>query len=333
MEQVKLLSMTAALTVLIWATADSLVNESTTIRVSIQVSPSPANPGMLAELPEGDVVTLLLEVAGERKLIARVQADPQPTIQLQIPYLSNGPHTLSAQEYIEDQWRAYPNLAILSVKPAHFDIVVDHMVTEDVPVRIRRPSLTYDAPPQLEQSWVRVTLRQSILDQAKLDGRPLQFEVDPEPALMNRPAGESVRVAVALVPDPAVFRRQFGRDALVNPKEVFVRATIAASRATVVIPSCPVVISVAVANFGKAFHAEDDNGRIPLLTRAITVSGPVDVVERLARGTPPRGEVFLTDEDLRTWESARTLVPEFRLPASVELIEVEPVRFRLVEGG
>jgi hypothetical protein len=52
---------TAALTVLIWATADSLVNESTTIRVSIQVSPSPANPGMLAEFPEGDVVTLSRE--------------------------------------------------------------------------------------------------------------------------------------------------------------------------------------------------------------------------------------------------------------------------------
>ena len=329
MEQFKLLSMTAALTVLIWATADSLVNESTTIRVSIQVSPSPANPGMLAELSEGDVVTLLLEVAGERKLIDRVQADPQPTIQLQIPYLSNGRHTLSAQEYIENQWRAYPNLAILSVKPARFDIVVDHMVTEDVPVRIRRPTLTYDAPPQLEQSSVRVTLRQSVLDKAKSDGRALQFEVDPEPALMNRPVGESVRVAVALVPDPVLF----GRDAVVEPKEVFVRGTIAARRATVVIPSCPVVISVAVANFGKAFHAEDDNGRIPLLTRAITVSGPVDVVERLVRGTPPRGEVFLTDEDLRTWDSPRTLVPEFRLPASVELIQVEPVRFRLVVGG
>jgi len=33
MEQIRLLSMTAALTVLIWATADSLVNEATTIRV------------------------------------------------------------------------------------------------------------------------------------------------------------------------------------------------------------------------------------------------------------------------------------------------------------
>ena len=218
------------------------------------------------------------------------------------------------------------------MKPARFEVVVDHMMTVDVPVRIhiRRPTQTYDAPPQLEQSSVRVTLRQSVFDNAKSEGRALQFEVDPEEELKKRPAGESVRVAVSLMPGLAVF----GRNAVVNPNEVFVRGTIAARRTTVVIPSCPVVISVAVANFGKAFHAEDDNGRIPLLTRAITVRGPTEVVDRLTRGAPPRGEVFLTDEDLRMWESPRTFVPEFRLPASVELIEggVEPVRFRLVEG-
>ena len=39
MEQVKLLSMTTMLTVLIWAGADSLVNETAMIRVSIDLMP------------------------------------------------------------------------------------------------------------------------------------------------------------------------------------------------------------------------------------------------------------------------------------------------------
>ena len=48
MEQVKLLSMTVLLTVLIWAAADSLVNEVVSIRVSFEVEPV-ADPDMLVE--------------------------------------------------------------------------------------------------------------------------------------------------------------------------------------------------------------------------------------------------------------------------------------------
>lgn len=329
MEQIKLLTMTGALTILIWATADSLVNESATIRASVHVSASPANPGMIVETVEGDPATMMIEVAGERKLIARVQADPEPTVQLHLPYLSGGRHTLSTQEYIESQWRTYPNLTVLTVKPPRIDVVVDHFVTEEAVVRIRRATtLAYDAAPQLEQQTVRVTLRQSALEKARAQGRSLQFEVDPEPALAGQPPGQRARVAIPLVVDPELF----GPDASVQPGEVFVQATVAARRTTTTIPSCPVVISVAVANFGKPFHAADDNGRISLLTRAITVRGPTEAVDRLTRGPPPRGEVFLTDEDLRSWDAPRTLVPEFRLPPGVELVEVEPVRFRLVEG-
>ena len=89
MEHVKLISMTAVLTVLIWAAADSLVNESVSVPITLKTVSGGGNADVLVS-PAADSESFELQVTGPRKAIARIQELAHITIRLTIPELPTG---------------------------------------------------------------------------------------------------------------------------------------------------------------------------------------------------------------------------------------------------
>jgi hypothetical protein len=328
MEQLKLLSMTTVLTVLIWATADSLVNESAVLEAVIDASADAAHPDMRVEVERAPGV-FRIEVTGPRKVVAAARAATQLSITLLIPESPTGEQWVSLAEALQDQWHDYPKLQVTAVTPPRAKVVVDHMVTRDVPLTLKPPTLTYAVAPQLSRDSVKVRFRESHDNAMREEGNSPQIVVDPERPLREKPAGNSVTVRVALQLDP----RRFGDDATATPSFVDVTATIHEDREVATISLCPVRISVSAPYFGRAFRVEDADGPIRLLVQSITVAGPAQSISKLRRDAPPAGFVHLREEDLKTWPQPRSFIPAYYdLPAGVVLVqEPEAVRFRLVE--
>jgi hypothetical protein len=326
MEQIKLLGMTAILTALIWAAADSLVNETITVGMSFSLAPEAGHAGLLVEL-DGDPPSFQIELSGPHEVIAQIEAAAPLSVRLTIPEGPMGATAIPLLKMLEEQWRAYPKVSVLSVKPAKLDVVRDHMIEREFRLARKPLTLAYEFEPQLERNAVSLRLRESRFEKLVASGRSQRIEVDPEPLLRDKTPGESVTVPVTLTLDPTVF----GDDARIIPNVVQVTATLKARRRTAEIGTVPVLLAVSFANFGKPVRAVAPDGSTPLVTRKITVAGPTEAVDRLLSGERPVGIIRLKAEDLEDFGVQRSFRPEFHLPVGIELAEEpEPVAFMLV---
>jgi hypothetical protein len=324
LEQIKLLGMTAVLTILVWATADRLVNETIAIDLICEFTPVPDMPDLLVSPVQN--TAFKVEMSGPRRLID--QASKSTKVKLQINDRPTGVSTVNVKQLLDDQWREHPKLSLLSVTPATAEVRVDHRARAEVQVVLRPPRLLFDQPPRLDRSQVTVEMRESVYAPLRDAGRKLQVEVDVDRAFRGQPAGRPLTLSVPLTPDVETF----GPDARFTPNEVKVTGTLAADRKSADITTCPIQIAVGFAHFGRRYRIEDDRGPVTLVTRTITVTGPVEAVDRLLAGDRPVGIIRLRAEDFDRAGVQRSFVPEFHLPPGVELArEPEPVLLKLVE--
>ena len=327
MEQAKLLSLTTVLTVLIWITADSLVNETVSVPVSFEVVPAGGAADRIVELA-AEAGPFQLQISGPQKSVAQIQANTALSIRLEIPDFPTGPVPLLVEELLKDQWHEYPKVSILSVQPPQLPILVDRMLTREVGITLQRLTLAYDVKPQLRQTSVTARLRESHFRQMAREGQlpPLDISADVERLLKEQPVGQNVTVPVTL------DTRLLGPSAVLTPGTVEVRATVTAQRTTAEIPTVPILLAASFANFEKSYRAALRDGR-ELVTQTIRVSGPTDAVRRLVRGeTRAYGIVQLKDEHFSDPGVFKLLTPDFHLPPGIELAEKPvPVEFKLVD--
>lgn len=326
MEQFKLLGMTAVLTALIWATADSLVNETIGVQISFAVVPEAGKTDMIAEV-DRELPPFQVEVSGPHRVIAQVQAAAPLNARISVPDTQTGPTSIPLLKALEDQWNAFPKLTVLSVKPPDLEVAVDHFVPQEFRVALRPFKLAYEFEPQLERNTVTVRMRESRLREMLDARKPLEIQIDPERLLRDKTPGESVTVPVRLTLNP----EDFGDDAEVTPNTLQVTATLKADRKTAEIGTVPILLAVSFANFAKPLKAIGPDGTTPLVTRRITVTGPVEAVDRLLAGDRPVGIIRLKVADLENLGVQRSFKPEFHLPPGVELAEEpEPVTFTIL---
>ena len=331
MEQVKLLSMTAVLTVLIWASADSLVRETVTLEVSFILEPAALGSTMIAEV-DASAGSCEVEFVGPRKLIEQVRSQRRREVRLRISDRPTGRTDLvldkqQLREALARRWMDFEKLTIVSVRPSTLPVWIDHLTTVEVDVTARRWTFAYDGEPKLSHTRAELRLRESVLWSLPQSGRPapLDISVDAERLLAERPAGQSVTVSVPL--DVAIF----GPDAEISPGSVEVTATVSLQLATEEIPTVPILLAVSFGNLERPFSAMPRDGVSPV-TRTIKVTGPREAIQRLlSRETRVYGIIRIAEDDLVEWDDFRPMRPDYRLPAGVELAEdPEPIEFKLI---
>jgi len=333
MEQVKLLSMTVILTVLIWWSADSLVNEAVSVSVTFKAVPEVAAPDMLVEVAAPNI-PFEMQISGPRRIVEDVLGQAPLHASLRISDRTTGPATIRLdREFLKremaEQWNEFRELTIVSVIPDTLPIILDHWITKDVNIVLKRLGLAYDVEPQPKPTSTTVRMRESRMQELP-EGQPLQIDVsgEVERLLKDQSAGQSVTVTIPITPD----QRIFGRDARLMPGTVEVTATVKAQRGTASISTVPILVAVSFANLGKPYRAVTRNGSpLSLVTQTITVTGPADEVSRLARGTTRVcGIIHLKEDDLEQLEVLKLMTPEYHLPPGVELTEVpSAIEFRL----
>lgn len=335
MEQVKLLSMTTVLTLLVWASADSLVNETVSLDVTLTPVPAPGSAGLLVEAGEGPSL-FEVRISGPRKSIAAVQAQVPLDVRLAVPDQPTGPAEIQLdrdmlKRELAAQYREFRKLTVVSVLPASMNVKVDHWVTRDVDLALERLTLTYQVAPQLPRRSVTVTMRESRLTELeKNESLRIDITADLERRLKERPSGEGVRVTLPL------DTRPFGADARLSPNAITVTATVMTERLTQEITTVPILFAVSSINLEKPLRPVTRDGTpLSVVTRTITATGPTDIMTRLARGEQRvYGLIQLKQDDLEDPETVKIMTPDIRLPPGVELVkDPDPVEFKLINAS
>jgi hypothetical protein len=332
MEQVKLLSLTAVLTILIWWSADSLVNERMMLGVTVDPRPPVNSPDMRVAV-EGEAPLFQMEVSGPRKTIEEFRSKGGLKVRLTIPDRPTGPYTMpldrsAIKQALSDQWRNFRKVSVNAIDPTSLPLQIDHIVTKTVEIVARRLALSYEVAPQLQPTSATVRMRESEFNKLP-PGQALQIGIGPdvERVLKDQPAGRSVSVPITL------DARRFGPDATITPSRVDVTATVQAERATADIPTVPILFAVSFANLEKRLRpVTRDGDPLPLVTQTITVTGPRADVARLQRGeTRAYGTIQLKQEDFEILNVVKLVTPEYRLPKGIELAHpASPIEFKLV---
>lgn len=337
MEQAKLLSLTIVLTVLLWAGADSLVNEMGRVRVRFEVG-ARVDSDMLVEVAPAAASQLFeLQVFGPRKVVEKLQTLEMMTFKLFIDDREVGDSVLVLDpDVIESrlalQRKEFESLYLISIVPERLPIVVDRMVTTEATVVAKRVSLTYDDQPTVNPGTVSIRLRESILREIGAVHGLTQIDIgaELERLLRSKPAGHPTAVTVTLDPSP------FGKDASIAPARVEVAATVKVDRSTVEISTVPIKPVISFANLAKPLRAvARDGSALALVTQSITVKGPTEDIARLARGeTRAFGFVQLKEADLEELGVLMSRIPEFYLPPGISLAQDPvPIEFKLISAA
>lgn len=332
MEQFKLLSTSAILAVLIWWGADSLVNESATVRVYFEPIAPAASPDMRVAV-EGTSPAFRLEVSGRRRALEELRSRGQLKLRITVPEQPTGPAVVALErnavrQALADQSAELRKIAVVSVQPEALSVRVDHLTTREIPLVAKKFSLTFDSEPQWSRSKVSVRLRESQL-QVLSPEFTSQYDLatDIDRAMKDQPVGKPVTVTVA------VDARRFGPDAEVSPSAVDVTATIQSQRVTAQISTVPVLLAVSASNLPLSVQPADRDGQpLALLTQTITVAGQRDDIQKLQRGeTRAFGFIQLKQEDFDSLNLLKLATPEYRLPKGVELAQdAQPLEFKLI---
>ncbi|MCO6435911.1 MAG: hypothetical protein J5J06_02360 [Phycisphaerae bacterium] len=338
MEQVKLLSMTAVLTLLIWATADSLVNDTRNLRVRVEPYPR-GNPDLVMEIPPpAEQAYVEMEIAGPRKVVEDLAS--RETLKLRVPVVDRpvgaGELTLDNKELlrreIQTQWREDPRLNVGAITPASVPLTVDRWVRQPFELTLGRLRLNYDQPPQLNRSNVEVRLRESALNRIVQEaGRPaidLSDEIERQLKKSDVVVGKRIEFPVP------IDASRFGPGATVEPPVLEGTAIVADQRVVKEIPTVPIKLVVSFAGLKRPLQPVGRDGApINLVAQTIRVSGPPEDVLKLERGeTKAFGLIQLKEAELEKPGDFRAWTPEFILPANLTLADPPvPVEFRLAE--
>ena len=335
MEQVKLLSMTAVLTVLIWAGADSLVNEAVSVRVFLKVEPLD-NPDLLIEVdPNAPSRWVEVQVSGPRKIVEDAQDREPLEARLRIADRPTGRTAVTLdremlKRALVEEWNEFRRLTIVSIQPATLPIHVDHMITRELAITAQRLTMAYDEAPQLKQTFATVRMRETRYEELPRPELRSQIDIstEVERLLRGERTGQPVSVLVPL--DSHVF----GSGTELTPDRIEVTATVRADRRTEEVPTVPIKLVVSFANLAKPYQAVARDGTaLTLVTQTITVTGSVDDVARLLQGeTRAYGFIQLKEADLEQLGVFKAWTPEFYLPPNIGLAEpADSIEFKLID--
>jgi len=327
MEQVKLLSTTVLLTLLIWVGADQLLTVTAIVDVALSVAPASAESTMIVDVAGPSPALVKVHVSGPRRVVAEVEDVDAIHVTLPVDERATSERATlgNLAELLQNQPRSLKNLTIEAVEPPTLGIVVDQRTTQRVALAVRQPlQLTYDVPPKLDPSYIVVKM--SLLRFRRMGDQARQIEIDVESNLKGKPRDEPLSIKL---PIPIT---RFGDGAEASPDTVQVVATLsAAQQRRMTVPTVPIRLAPGFAAFDRPIRAELPGGSA-FVTRTIEVTGDDDALDRLdLDNTGIYGVIPLTESDYERLGQLLVKMPDFILPPGIELYrDPEPVQFQLM---
>lgn len=333
MAQLRLFSMTALLTLVIWATADSLVSEVAFVDLTLR--PVSTHPDMLVQIDQA-AGRFSLQVSGSRREVERVRSKGPLVLNLPVAEQPSGTAIVpldrnEVRRELAERWTEFERLSVVAVRPGIVPVNIDRFVSREIQLIVERGSFAFDVEPKLQRSTVTARVRESVLSSLP-QGQPPQYNLthELERALAEQPVGKNVTIAIPLDP------RRFGVEAEFNPSVVEVTAVVKAERQTEQIPTVPVLLAMNFSNLGRPLQvAARDGTPLSLLTQTIRVRGLPVEVQKLVRGeTRAYGIIHFKEDDLNQLNTVKPMTPEFHLPTGVELAhDPEPVELQLIPAS
>lgn len=329
MERLQLFAMTAVLTLLIWAGADSLVTETGSVGVTLRLVP-PSN--MLVQM-NSPVERLEVQVSGPRRTVEAVQAHGTYIVRWPVEDRPSGEAAIPVDRFLlkdvmADQWKEFGKLSIVAIQPETVPIVVDHWLTLEGDLVTDKLTSKFDVEPQLQRTTVSIKMRESSLAGLPADQRvTIDVSPDIERLLKEQPVGKSVTLRLPL------DARRFGPDAEITPATVEFTAAVRAQRVVERIPTVPVLVAMSFTTLDAQLQALDRDGNVmSLVTQTIAVAGAPEEVSRLARGeTRVYGVIQIKEDDLAQMGVLKLTTPEYHLPKGIELAEPpQPIELQLI---
>ena len=321
MQQIKLISVTTVLTLLIWTTADQLLSDE--VEIAVTVLPVPTNARMIVQTDPPEQHTFQTRLRGPKRIVDQVRKDGLKPVSLQVRDLPNGVYPIDVKKELSDHPEQFRGLRIEAVDPPVVRVVVDHLATVTMPVQVVGGGLEYEVVPTVEPAEVEVTIAERSLAELGPTTRRVFLEV--AGLLSHKPKGEALEIpGVPLTPKVGEV------DVRLEPNTVTVFATLREQSKTATIAAVPVHVAASFDVFSQ-FRIETRDGST-LITRAIAVRGPPEAVDRLVSGgTRVVGLIVVTGELAAQPGEYHELEPVFDLPPEVQLAApVAPVEFRLV---
>lgn len=332
MEQVKLLSMTLILTALVWASADTLVTETATIRTRLEL----VEPDIVTKFSRtSDQRAVSVTLAAGRKTIDLLRAAAPLRVRLPVNVEQTGQVNLLIdpallKRSLEEAYSDLDRIAISRIEPAAIEVTVNRLVKKPVRFTTERLKLAYESPPLITPQSDTLWLHEDLLDGLETDGEFVIVDVSEAVDRLFRDSIQGTEQKRVLQPSALPF----GEHAYFESSSFAVKATISPREMTAELETVPVLLAVSFKNFERAYkpYAPDGND-LEIVTARITVKGSPENVASLVRGdTRAFGVIRLKEDDLRSLEKANGFEPEFYLPQGIELVgKPETVEFRLVE--
>ncbi len=321
MDQIRLIAVTALLSILIWIVADNFLTDTAALQVSIRPY-APTGTDMTVEPLDAANEPFEVLVSGKKAVIALLKSRQPISVRVPVSNRPSGDHDLELLTALKASPEELADVFIQEVRPSTMRIRVDRDREEIMPVQIQPGALEFDGPIVVDPAEVKVTI--SELDYAQLDPADRRVILEPDPHLRNSPAGVLMSKAIPL---RAVVG---GYSVELDPNYVTVRFKLSEQLEEETLSAVPIKIEASLDIFNDFRVEVREPGAI--LTQPITIRGAAEIIERIrADEIRIRGVITLTASDKADPGQYRYLTPRFNLPEGVSLVsETEPIEFRLV---
>jgi hypothetical protein len=327
-EHLKLLSITAVLTLLIWTTANQMLTDTIEVEAHIEPQPAPGSDMIVQTDPPGQT-RFVLSLSGPKRVIEQIRTDGLPPISLPVGDRPSDRYLIDVRRVLAEHPELFRGLHLEWTSPESIKVIVDHQRQITVPIQIEPRGITFETAPKVEPAEVQAAISERGLTQLQNAGAPLRIVLDIEKELREKSKGEPLRIPGVKLPT-----RIGDVEIKPMPETVTLFATIKEQTSRATILAVPINLSLSLENiirYMDRYRFETRDGST-LLTRAIDVEGPADVVERLKAGSiPVTGRITITGNVFANPDEFHELRPEFDLPPGVKVAgTVAPVEVRMV---
>lgn len=325
MQQLRLLSTTALLTLFIWISADQLVTKTADIVVHITVRSEPNSDMVVTPTPNAPT-SFTVTLSGRQVDVSVLRETGVATVELAlrdevVRDRELGVLNLALRDEFRASATAFPGFAVKKVDPPTMQVMLDRRIKVEVPVKVRSSSLEYAVDPRVDPESVQVTILQTLYDAISSAGP--RIVVDAESYLRNQPEGRAVNLDVPLQPTVQTDRDAY--DVIgVTPDTVKLRATLRLRLARGTIQAVPLKLLISPdVQQSYVIEFREEN---PDVTLSIDVIGPPEEVERLVKGERKTFAVINPGSPGRFAGGAyQFFAPQFDLPPGVKLAEDQAI--------
>jgi hypothetical protein len=285
-------------TFLIWvyAESESLRTEDMAATVVFSAAPGSGRAVWLIDSPGRPIMELKLRLEGATAAIDALRRHLHTTIPLtpggELP-MEPAQHSIDLRSAL----RASPVFAksgvtIAEVTPATVSVLVDELVTRQVPVRVELPPGTETTgPPEVQPAQATITFPRTLLQ--ALNDLPALASLD-RASLTPLTPGRLQRLPGVPIQAPATIRDQ--PYVSMDPKAATVTVTLRDQTASIDLPTVPVQIRMSPVAYAEWDVDIPEDSRF---LRDVRVTGPSDLIAQIREGKMPViAYVSLTPEDL-----------------------------------